>query len=67
MVINDNSSASEKGYQTKPFNTAWGTIHLHVKELVKHLAFISVARDFEKLKNISNPAYNQPPTKGRKP
>lgn len=67
MVIKDNSTTPKKGDLTKPFNTASGTIHPHVKELVRHLARISAARDFEKLKIMSNPDYNKPPTKGRKP
>lgn len=67
MVIKDNSATPKKGDLTKPFNTASGTIHPHVKELVRHLARISAAHDFEKLKNMSNTAYNQPPKKGRKP
>lgn len=66
MVMADNFSKARKGNLTKPFNAASGTAHPHVKELVKHLARISAARDFEKLQNKSNPSYNLPPTKGKK-
>lgn len=64
--MTDHSTKTTKGKLSKPFNTASGKIHPHEKELVRHLARISAAKDFEKLQNMSNSRYNSPSTKGKK-
>jgi hypothetical protein len=64
--MKDNFTKAREGDLTKPFNAASGTVHPHVKELVRHLARITAARDFEKLQKKSNSSYNLPPTKGKK-